>query len=767
MAIRDYRPATQAPGPAGTPQINLGVAGDTSGAQNLGNAISNAGLMLEEANQAVELNDARLEMGEGLSALNRELATDTDFGTMQARYDTRLADLKTGVMGKVKTPRIQSQMALEMQRGRIGAEAQIMRRQQELEGSHARATLSRTLRTTASYIPTADSSEAKSESYNRALASIGQLEQSGHLSPEEAEKWRTDLDRDVSTGLALGAINDDPAAAAAALAEPGAYGLEEIERQRYLATATRQAESTARTGRTILERQVDTARGVLVRGGTVAAEDLAALKDQVKGTDLAVPLEAALQASAELGNFTAATPQERAGHLDAVRARGVRIDDATIGTAQIATLEAVDAAIGRAETDALKTTGEAVRAAVIAFGDGREVADIAEVRAAARGTEFEADLKLAERRKEFVEDYAKADRTDQDRLLKDARASGVITANRTADEAFLDTLESIDSTAATAIAKDPIKYAMDNRVAGAAALDLGDPASIDARMALVQEMTGQYDAPPMIFSEEERKSFKAVANDGTPEEQLAFVVSVIDGFGPGSEAVFKEIDGLDPIVARAGELVFETGSDEVAGIILQGRKAMQSGDELTAPSEAALQVFSDSIDGVLASMPGRREEVIEAAKAYYAVMAPGRITPETPFRDQTALLAEGVQRVMGGVKIKDKLYGGIQPVNGKRVKLPATLDSDAVEKMFGGASLEHWKSGSLSGNAPHEGAAETLPKDAVLQWVKGSVYRVGVQSRRGAVEWYQDPAMSNGFFYVDLSAMAKDFLKKPNKTDGK
>jgi len=759
MAIRDYRPSTQAPGPASAPQINLSVAGDSSGGQKLGNAVQGAGIMLEEASQAVELNDARFELGEGLGQINRALNDDTDFATMQDRYDAQMVDLQRNVMDKVTTPRLQSQMLLEMQRGRIGAEAQVMRRQQELEGSHARATLTRTLRQTASYIPTAGSPEAQGESYNRAQVSIDQLEASGHLTAEGAEKMRSDLDKDVSTGLVLGAINADAAAAAARLAEPGAFGLEEIDRQRYLASATSKAEASARAGRTVLERRVDTARGVLVRGGMLAGEDLDMLKGDVKGTDLEVPLNAAIQASAELGQFSSATPEKRAAHMAEVRERGVRIDDATIGTAQIATLEAVDAAIGRAETDALRTTGETVRAAVIALGDGRAVADIDAVRKAAKGTEFEGDLDLAVRRQEFVTQYETADRKTQAKLLSDARESGVLTSNRTADEAFLDALESIDTAAETAIAKDPIKYAMDNRVTGAAPLDLGDADSVNARMALVQEMTGQYGAKPKIFSDEERKQFKTMANDGTPEEQLSFVVSVIDGFGPASEAAFKEIDGLDPVVRRAGDLVFETGSDEVAGIILQGRKAMAAGDELAAPSEEALQVFSDSIDGVLRSMPGRREEVIEAAKAYYAFMAPGRITADGRSRDQSDLLAEGVQRVMGGVRVDGQLYGGIQPVNGKRVKLPATLDGASVERMFGDATLDHWKAGSLSGKGPHEGDAETLPEGAVLQWVKGSTYRVGVQSRRGSVEWYQDPAMSNGFFYVDLNKMAETFLK--------
>lgn len=761
MAIRDYRAKTEAPGPARAPQINLSVAGDSSGAEKLGGAIQKAALTLEYANQAVELNDARLAMGEGLSELNRDLSSDTDFATMQDRYDKRLADLRKNVLGNIKTPRLQSQMTLEMQRGRIGAEAQVMRRQQELEGGHARATLARTMRNTADYVPNAGSPEAQAEAYNRAQASIDELEAANHLTPEEAQDARFKLDKDISTSLALAAINSDPKAAAQALSDPKtAFGLDEVERQRYLAAATRAAEADARTSRTVLERRVDTARGVLVRGGNVAPDDLDALRAEVKGTDQEPLLEGAIQASAELGNFAAAKPEERAAHLEAVRERGVRLDDATIGTAQIATLEAVDAAIGRAETDAARATGETVRAAVIALGDGREVADIEAVRRAAKGTEFEDQLDLAERRARFVEQYKQADRVTQQSLLDAARRDGVISSNRTADEAFLDSLEAIDSAAKVAIEKDAIQYAIDNEISRAGPLDLGDPNSINNRMALVQEMSGQYGAKGKVFSDEERAHFKDVANEGAPEDQLAFVVSVIDGFGPGAKAVFKEIDGLDPVVRRAGELVMETGNGEVAGIILKGRKAMEAGDELTAPSDEALQVFSDSIDGVTQSMPGRREEIIEAAKAYYAYMAPGRITPKSSFRDQTDLMAEGVQRVMGGVKIDGQLYGGIQNVNGKRVKLPATLDARSVERMFDGADMDTWKAASLSGQGPREGDGEVVPSGAILQWVEGTTYRVGVEGRRG-VEWYQDPGTSNGFFYIDLTRMAEHTLKNP------
>jgi hypothetical protein len=760
MAIRTYKQTTRAPGPARAPSISLAVAGDTSGARQLGNAVQSVAMTIETADQQREMNDARLEMTEGLGALSMELGEDQDFATMNDRYSSRLDDLKSSVLGRVTRPATQAQMEGEFARGRVGAEANIMRRKSSLEGGSARVTAGRLIREVANFIPTAGSDAEAEDAFGRGVAAIDGLLAAGYVDPEEAEQMRLTLDADISTGLVLRDMNLDPAKTAAALSEPGAYGLDEVPRQKYLATATRAAAARARSTKTQLEKQVAAARGVLVRGGTVSPEDLTALREDVRGTEYEAQLAASIEASGQLGNFAAAGPEDRAAFIDEVRARGISIDDATLSSAFLATIESVNTALTAAETADEKAIGQRVKSAIIALGDGRDVADIKAVRSAAAGTAFEGDLNIAEMRAKFVTGYKKADLKTQKRLLADARANGVLSATRTFDEAFLETLEQSNAAAITAVKADPIQYAIDNLVEGAAPLDLGDQDSVFARMALVQEMTGEYGAAPMILSKEERKAFKKVANEGTPEDQLSLVLSVTQGFGRGSEAFFAEIDGIDPVVRRAGDLVFETGDDEVAGIILAGRKAMEAGDELRTPGLDALAVFETTLDGVLRSVPGRREEVIEAARAYYAQKAPGRVTIDD-LEGQTELLTEAVQRVLGAVRVNGVTYGGVQDVNGKRVKLPSALDSASVKRMFDGADLKHWQTGSISGSAPFEGDAEALPENAVLQWVRGSIYRVGTPSRRGEIEWYQDPTVDNGFFYLDLNKMAVNFAERP------
>ena len=361
--------------------------------------------------------------------------------------------------------------------------------------------------------------------------------------------------------------------------------------------------------------------------------------------------------------------------------------------------------------------------------------------------------------------YEAAGPAEQKRLLADARKSGVITSNRVADEAFLDTLEQIDAAATTALANDPVQYAIDNRLTAAGPLDLADPDSVGNRIALVRELAGTHGAQPKIFTKAERARFKEIARDGTPDEQLGMVVGLIDGFGPAADAAMRELDGLDPVVRRAGSLVLETGSDEVAGIILKGRKAMEAGDELRIPSQDAVVVFEEGLAGALGAKGGRREEVIEAAKAYYAQMAPGRVT-SADLTAQIDLLAEGAQRVLGGETIDGAQWGGVQPVNNRPVRLPPEFNSESAEELLRSATLEDWKAASLTGAGPHEGEAEVLPDGAVLQWVEGSIYRVGVNGRRG-VEWYADPGVSNGYFYVDLSRLGKSVLERRGENPGR
>lgn len=661
MAIRDYRPQTTAPGPVRVRELG---APDTRGIQQLGGAIADVGATLENARQEVEVNDARLALTEGLGALNADLTTDTDFKTMRARYGERLGELQKTVLDGVSTPKQKARMGLEIAQSKVAAEARVYQRENELGGSHARAVLGRTLRETANAVPNAASPEEGEVAYNLALQSIASLEAADHLTAEQAEAARMELDGNISVGLALGAINKDPRAAAAELAKPGAYGLDEIERQRYLSTAERTAEQTESVKTSTLEREVDTARGLLVRGGVVAPEDVARLRLDAAGTEYAPKLEGALLASQQLGNFYSATTAERTALIERTKAKGIKVDDASV------------------------------------------------------------------------------------------------------DGAFLASLQEIDAAAKTELATDPVSYAIKAEIPGAGPLDLGDQKSVNSRMALIGVLAKDYGATGFVLTKEERAHYKGVANDGTVDEQLAFVVSTIEGFGPGSSAVFKEIDGLDPVVQRAGNLVFETGSTDTAKIILAGRKAMAAGDELLAPSEDALAVFEETIDGTLGAQPGRREEVIEAAKAYYAQLAPGR-AKLSDLTSQVDLLGEGVQAVLGGMTIKGTRYGGVQDVNGLRVKLPATLDATSAASLLGGASDANWKAASLSGNLPHEGDKPVMPANAVLMWVEGSTYRLGVRSRRGTVEWYQDPGTSNGFFYVDLDRLSGDYLKNPpKKTSG-
>jgi hypothetical protein len=659
MAIRDYRPQTTAPGPVRVRELG---APDTRGIQQLGGAISDLGATLENARQEVEINDARLALTEGLGALNADLTKDTDFATMRTRYGERLGELEKSVMGSISTPKLKGRMGLEFAQSKIAAEARVYARENELGGSHARATASRVIRETANAVPNAATPEEGEVAYQRGLDTIDSLLKADHITAEEAEAMRVQLDGDISTGLVLGAINSDPRAAATALREPGAFALDETERQRYLATAERAAEQTETVKKSVLEREVDTARGVLVRGGIVAPEDIARLRTEATGTDYAPKLEGAILASQQLGNFYGATDAERTKLIEETRAKGISVDDATV------------------------------------------------------------------------------------------------------DGAFLSSLEAIDAAARTELETDPVTYAMKAGLPGAGPLDLSDQKSVNQRMALIGVLAKDYGADGFVLTKEERDHFKGVANDGTVDEQLAFVVSTIDGFGPGASAVFQEIDGLDPVVRRAGELVFETNSTETAKIILAGRKAMAAGDELLVPGEDALAVFEEAIDGTLGSQPGRREEVIEAAKAYYAAKAPGR-AKLTDLTSQTDLLGEAVQAVLGGRTVKGTLYGGVQDVNGLRVKLPASMDRTSASSLLSSATDDNWKAASLSGNLPHEGDDPVNPGggEPVLMWVEGSTYRLGVRSRRGEVEWYQDPATSNGFFYVDLDKLAGDFKKRPPK----
>lgn len=659
MSISDYRPKTTAPGPVRVGEVSPERIGNQSGMAALGGAVQETGMVLERAKQELEVNDARAALTDGLGELNAELTRDQDFATMRPRYEQRLGELESSILGNLRTPGQKSRMQGELKRASVGAMANVYRREFELEGSHARATLSRTLRGTANQLPVAGSEEEQSEHYNRAMTAIDDMVEAGYLDPEQAERARLTFDGSVSEALVLDAINTDPRAAAESLSEPDAYNLDEVDRQRYLAQATRIAESQERQGATILERRVDTAANLLVRGRTVNPDDLEQLRQDAEGTPKAQTLEGAIIANGRLGGFYAASPAARAAHIAQLRDSGINLDDASIENAELTALEQID-------------------------------------------------------------ENAKRD-----------------------------------------MAKDPVAYAQTAALPGYAPLDLSDQDSVDLRMGLVTELVTQYGAPGKVFTEAEKTHFKTLINDGEVDEQLAVVTSLMDGFKDSAPTVFRELDGIDPVVRRAGELVFETGDDQVARIILAGRKAMDAGDERRVAGEDAIIAFEETMAGAMAAVPGMREEIIESAKAYYAQMAPGRASLNS-VSGQTQLLTEGAQRVLGGVQRDGVLYGGIQEVNGRVVRLPSTLDRRSTMRVINEATEDHWKAASLSGNLPHEGEAPRMPSNPVLMWVEGSIYRLGQRTRRSdEPEWFQDPATSNGFFYVDLHRLAEGFMRAP------
>lgn len=663
MAER-FRQQTRAPDAPGTPEFSLARASDVSGERALGAAIVSAGEAIQQGIDTADLNRARLEMTEGLGEINKSLENDTSAEDMQDRYGAQLDELNGRVMERVRNPAVARGMELEFKRGRVAMEAGVIRRQHTLQNSQARATLMRTHRATVNGVARANSPEEQLTMYETATAAIDDAVAADHITAEQGEAMKQDLDRDLSTTLALEAIQNDPAAAAAELADPdSAFGLDEPDRLRLLDMAERKRDAITTQTNTKLERRLDTTRQLLVTGQTVQPEALAQLEEDVAGTEYEVELQGALAASRVAGKFAQVSPEKQAEHIAALRNSGIDPEDVTVEAAQLRTLEA-------------------------------------------------------------IHEHSRRQ-----------------------------------------LSTDPVGYAMTVGLEGAAPLDLGDAESVENRMALVRQLVEQYGAGVKVLSTAEAKHFKAQAVEGTPDDQLAFTVSVIDGFGKeGAEVIFREVDNLDPVVRQAALVAIETGDTETAGILLRGRNTMKEGDELRAAPEDAIALFEKSLAASMQYVDargGERERIVEAVRAYYADQAPGRVSINQP-DTQTALLEEAIFQVTGGVRMNGGRYGGVQVVNGVPVKLPVSLDRQSAASTVRRAGEANWKAASLSGNLPHIGSEPTMPDDPVLAWVGGSLYRVGKQTNRGRVEWYQDPDNDeNGFFIVNLEILAVDLLRNP------
>lgn len=663
MALRDYRSQTRAPAPGRAPQISLKVAADSSGAEAVGRGLMDMGtaaMQIQQSRDAIAINDARLAITEGMGALNADLTEDRDFGTMRERYGARLDELGKTTL-ETLPPRLRQTAELEFARARIGAEASIFRRQNELEGGHARATLARQLRSSANAVAAAASPEEANEQYNTAMSSIGELEAAGHLTAEQAEAMRQEFDGTTAYTVALDSINRDPAAALAILEQPGGFGLDEDKRVQLHARALRISEAAAKQAENELERRAETAQRILVTGGTVDAAELEALREDAAGTEHAAKIEGAVLAGQELGGFYEATPEAQAARIAELTAQGISIEDASI------------------------------------------------------------------------------------------------------DGARLRSMEQIAEKAATDLARDPIAYATKAGLPGAGAVDLSDQKTLDARMSLVMTLTEDYGAPVQIFSVKEQEALAEKFETGSVEDQLALGVSLLDGFGPGAKRAFDELE-VDPVTRRAAELVMETGRDTIPRVILAGRKAMESGDELRLVGQDALAVFEDGLDQAFPGGGGERERMIEAAKAYYAAKAPGRVKAGS-LSEQTDLLSEAIGAVTGGVMIDGVQYGGVQEVNGLGVKLPPEMSAATVEGILDRATADDWRAASLTGNLPHEGESEVTPDGgAVLRWVEGSIYALETNGYYGR-EGYMDPhpEAPGGRFYVDLSKLGASVAKRPQE----
>ncbi len=331
------------------------------------------------------------------------------------------------------------------------------------------------------------------------------------------------------------------------------------------------------------------------------------------------------------------------------------------------------------------------------------------------------------------------------------KAEGVTSAQ--AD--MLDMADSLLTSMAEGLRKDPLSWAARAGVHGISPLELvGDGAaeSMAQRRTDAEEIAAYYGISPQYMTDDEAAQAASVIATLDVDGKMQLAASLAAGFGERSNEVFGQFaEAGSDVFAHAGGLVM-LGAIPAARDVFVGVQARRDGIK---PPAATDRISADlQFEGAFALAPQVQAAHGKAAEAIYIARAQRRgVNIEDATTFDAALWERASQEAAGAVYVKGGRYGGIETYNGWPVVVPSSIRADQFEEVIDRLTDE-----DLAGAKHTAGDAFTADEleDAFLVSAGDGLYRIALTDPADGDPIYVPDSGGTAPFVLDLVGMLDD-----------
>jgi hypothetical protein len=390
---------------------------------------------------------------------------------------------------------------------------------------------------------------------------------------------------------------------------------------------------------------------------------------------------------------------------------------------------------------------DALKARARATGDAKIIAEV-------DGLEALTDL---------AANAVKADPASLQDAIAERRARYAAHGASPQEAAELGLLETTLTGMTTALAKDPLSYAVRAGVVQPPPLAVGvgadgavhvDPQSLAARRPVARLVSQTYGVPFRPFTDEEAGLAKTVEQAGG-DAMLSLMQGLATAFGSDAGDALKQISDKAPVLGHVGALLATGSPLDVARAAARGQQliAEKGGDvsTLTAANKAST-IGALNLDAIFADDPHLRATIEKTADAIYV----GRHGLAGGFDAED--YRNAVQEAAGAQFIGKDRYGGLSTYRKHDIVLPGWLRADQLDNVLRDFSGGDYVAAG-HGFGPVDAAGQAVPRADLRDRYLVSTGDPGqyyLAHREGGVEVFdatKDPKSPDGRYVLDLDSM--------------
>jgi hypothetical protein len=340
--------------------------------------------------------------------------------------------------------------------------------------------------------------------------------------------------------------------------------------------------------------------------------------------------------------------------------------------------------------------------------------------------------------------------------IRDAQSK--TTGGATLEQAMLiDVAQKSFNHKTSMLEKDPVGYMNQTGAAEVKTLNFASSPvdlvkQIGERVTQSKSFAASMNVSPKYFSQDEAGALTTFLQTANPDQQIALLGVMNQGFGKDSGNAMNELSKFAPEFAHAGGLVISGASKQTVYDALNGMRQVQAGNkpfEGTGDAATKRNVIADTLGGAYAFAPKTRAAIVSTANNIYtqrAIVAGKTVFDEDMYK-QAFQEASGMTMAKNG-----KAYGGIIEYRGTRIPIPNNIAQDSFKDIINRATYEDFA--AVSNGLPEDDQGRKFTIDRLR---KG--YPAFIDTNR-AVLYYEDyrgKTSPLAFTIKDKSALVVDF----------